>query len=278
MKTLITTVCNDSFANALTLLMWSIIHHNPRFDHPLKIYHRGDLSISSQERILAVYPNSIFENACSEGYEGKIPHYLALEVFREYEPNRVVFIDSDIICTGDISVLCELDAPISACLDYDFRFPFFWNARFPFCRIARINTGVFVLNRTHRNPETYKALYSLLDRFPDGYVKGMPWSDQGIMNLYFKNDQKQIIPYHYNGRKNLFPNSRLKGDREKALDGVRLLHYGGAFKPFHGGLKHAPPNSKHHKYSMFHEVYYEYWNKMIQDLEVDWELDSSQDT
>lgn len=102
METLVATVCNDKFCNALTLLLWSITHHNPRFDHPVKVYHRGDLSESGQERLTSVYPNVTFENVKAEGYGQKIPHYLALEVFREFDPDRVVFIDSDVLCVGGI--------------------------------------------------------------------------------------------------------------------------------------------------------------------------------
>lgn len=170
-------------------------------------------------------------------------------------------------------LLTQLDRPIAACLDYDFRFPFHVNVRFPFSLLARINTGVFVLNKTYRNEATYQALYSLLDEFPDKREKGIPWSDQGIMNRYFRKSNKSILPYIYNGRKNLFPNKVFKNGRIVGLGDVRLLHYGGTCKPFLGGLASVAPDSKHQKYSKLHELYYDYWRRMVEELGVDWVLD-----
>lgn len=273
MSILFTTVCNDRYTNALALLLWSIKLHNPGFDHPLKVYHKGDFTEPCQQRILGIYPHTVFEDVSKTEYQSKIPHYLALESFREMEPDQVVFIDSDIICLGDISALAELDQPLAAALDYDFRNSFAFNARFPFSRLARINTGVFALNRTYRNTETYSALYGLLDKFPAKREKGMLWSDQGIMNLYFRHATKHVFPYIYNARKNLFANKRFAAGREAALADVRLLHFGGTCKPFLGGLKNAAPDSKHHKYSQLHQVYYDYWDRMVKDLNVDWILD-----
>jgi lipopolysaccharide biosynthesis glycosyltransferase len=273
MSILFTTVCNDRYTNALAMLLWSIKLHNPGFSHPLKVYHKGDFTEPCQQRILGIYSNTVFEDVSKTEYQSKIPHYLALESFREMEPDQVVFIDSDIICLGDISALAELDQPLSAALDYDFRNSFAFNARFPFSRLARINTGVFALNKTYRNPETYSALYGLLDKFPAKREKGMLWSDQGIMNLYFRHATKHVFPYIYNARKNLFANKRFAAGREAALKDVRLLHFGGTCKPFLGGLKNAAPDSKHHKYSQLHQVYYDYWDRLVKDLNVDWILD-----
>jgi lipopolysaccharide biosynthesis glycosyltransferase len=273
MKILYTTVCNDRYTNALALLLWSIKLHNPGFNFPLKVYHKGDLSAPCQERIRGLYPPAFFEDVSKAEYQAKIPHYLALETFREFEPDLVVFIDSDIICLGDISALAQLDQPLCAALDYDFKNNFAFNARFPLARFARINTGVFALSKTYRNRETYQAIYALLDKFPAKREKGMLWSDQGVMNLYFRHAPKHIFPYIYNARKNLFPNSRFTAGREAALHNVRLLHFGGTCKPFLGGLKHAKPGSKHHKYSELHQVYYDYWARLQKDLQVDWVLD-----
>lgn len=271
---LFATVCNDDFTNALALLLWSTCHHNPSFDYPVKVYHRGDLSEANQDKLRFVYKKLTFDNVNRSEYAKKIPHYLALEVFREYDPDRVVFIDSDIVCVGDISYLTEVNAPIAACLDYDFKWPFGLRVPSALSPIARLNTGVFSLNKTFRNPETYQALYAYLDEFPDDFQKGMAWSDQGIMNRHFRWQSKFIFPYIYNGRKNLYPNKTFTKGREAALGAVRLLHYGGGFKPFLGGLRHAPPESKHHKYSELHAIYYEYWAKMVEDLKVDWTLPS----
>lgn len=271
--TLFTTVCNDRFTNALALLLWSIKLHNPGFDHPLKVYHKGDLLPENQDRIRRIYPNTVFDNVSKEEYRGKINHYLALEAFREEDPERVVFIDSDIICIGDISRLAKLEHALGAALDYDVRFPWFFKAPFPLSLGVRINTGVFTLGRKYRNRATYDALYGLLDRFPATYVKGMAWSDQGVMNRYFRTSAKFILPYQYNARKNLFPNPKFAGGAERALHGVRLLHYGGACKPFLGGLKNAPPGNKNHKYSKLHEIYYQYWDRMVAAEKLDWKLE-----
>ena len=234
MNVLFTTVCNDRYTNALVLLLWSIKHHNPTFNFPLKVYHKGDLSAPYQEKILRVYPQAFFDDVSKEEYQSKIPHYLALESFREVEPDLVVFIDSDIICLGDISPLAELDQPLCAALDYDFKNAFSFNARLPISPLARINTGVFALNKTYRNPETYAALYGLLDQFPAKREKGMLWSDQGIMNLYFRSATKHILPYYLNARKNLFANYKFRNGREAALKNVRLLHFGGTLQAVPG--------------------------------------------
>lgn len=273
MTVLYTTVCNDRYANALALLLWSIKRHNPGFAHPMKVYHRGDLSAENQERLRRLYPPLFFENVVAENYQGKIPHYLALECFRETEPDNVVFIDSDILCLGDISALSTLDHPISAAWDYDLRLSVPLTLPPVISRVARLNTGVFALNRTYRSREVYDALYALVEQFPDRRIKGRPWSDQGVVNTHFKFAPKHILPFHYNARKNLFANHVFAKGDEHALRGVRLLHYGGSFKPFLGGLKKAKPDSKHHKYSRLHQVYYDHWDLMTKELGVDWKLE-----
>jgi len=272
MKHLYTTVCNDAYTNALTLLLWTIKRFNPSFAHPFKVYHKGDLSTENQARLRRVYAPFFFENVSDGDYQSKIAHYLALEAFREAEPEQVVFIDCDIICLGDISYLDRLDHPLSLALDFDFKNPFGFNVYGPLSPLARVNTGVFALNRTYRDGATYKALHALLKEFPDEYKKGVAWSDQGIVNQLFRWRTKFILPYYYNARKNLFKNRKFARGPEAALRGVRLLHFGGAYKPFLGGLKGVPPESKHHKYSQLHQVYYSYWDRMVADLQVDWKL------
>lgn len=271
--TLFTTVCNDRFTNALALLMWSVKLHNPDFSHPLKVYHKGDLALENQERILRIYPHTVFDNVSKGEYQEKIPHYLALESFREEEPERVVFVDSDIICTGDISVLATLDHPLCAALDYKVRFGWFMKAPFPLTLAVRLNTGVFILGRKYRNRSTYEGLYGLLDKFPAQRVKGMAWSDQGIMNQYFRRITKVVLPYQYNARKNLYPNKVFTDGLERGLGGARLLHYGGTCKPFLGGLKGVPPGNKNHRYSKLHEIYYQYWDRMVKSEQLDWKLE-----
>ena len=169
MHILYTTVCNDRYSNALALLLWSIKRHNPGFAHPLKVYHKGDLTAENQARLRDLYPAIFYENVAAENYQGKIPHYLALECFREVEPDNVVFIDSDILCLGDISALSTLDHPLSAAWDYDLRLSTFLRLPAPFSRVARLNTGVFALNRTYRTREIYNALYALVEQFPDRF-------------------------------------------------------------------------------------------------------------
>lgn len=271
--TLFTTVCNDRFTNALALLMWSIKLHNPAFNHPLKVYHKGDLSPENQDRIRRIYPDTRFDAVNKPEYKGKINHYLALESFREEEPKRVVFVDSDIICTGDISVLATLDHPLCAALDYKLRLGWFMVAPFPVSPAFRINTGVFTLGKKYRNRATYEGLYGLLNKFPAKRIKGMAWSDQGIMNRYFRYHTKVILPYQYNARKNLYPNRVFTDGVERALGGARLLHYGGTCKPFLGGLKGVPPGNKNHRYSKLHEIYYQYWDRMVTSEKLDWKLE-----
>jgi len=158
--------------------------------------------------------------------EQKKSFFHKLEVFNLKGYDRVVFLDSDLLCMGDISLLFSerlSHKPFWAVRDlYSPHMPTIKGSH------ATINSGVMVINHPLLNRQTYQDLISIAER-KLGYDK----TDQGAINEFLYQHKIPIgyLPDEYNVLKILFwYDSKLYNSLRK---NIRFLHFI-MDKPWHG--------------------------------------------
>ena len=252
-KILWCSVCNDRYIPGLKVLLYSIKQHNPDFDYPFKIYFNNDISEDNQKLIKDLYPHIIFES--NSTFSHLKTWFMCLLPFKETEYDKVIFIDADILCLGDVSHLINYDCQhFSACLDVNMKI--FWNTQFNMPSFHEFNTGLFVIPKRlltdgMKPTNIFNDLLILANKYPDAKL-----GDQTILNRYFAHKTITKLPGKYNAKKEIFSRQKC---RHKQHD-VRFLHFTGADKPFlinnQERLYIKNKNSKY--YDILYELYYDY--------------------
>ncbi|MBN2301628.1 MAG: hypothetical protein JXN60_03830 [Lentisphaerae bacterium] len=216
------TVLNDKFFPYFLVFLKSVRLHNPWLSLPWLVFYSKNLSPLSQfnqNELSNLYDKFQFLEINEEKYralagqtpEHMIPALFSLECFRHTEFDRIVFLDSDMLCLGDISSLFTLRADFAACM--------------PGRDLARkrrlagyrtlsrgVNTGVMSIGRKYLNESVYAELF----KHPSGAV-----ADQDIINRFFRFKRVRYISPDFNCHAEFFWN-----DQQRDPD-VRLLHYAG---------------------------------------------------
>lgn len=204
---------DDNFIIAYEVFIKSLLKHNPWFDHTIVFLDCG-LSNDSKKKILSKYKKVKFEHVRIENYRSinmakTAKHlrktYYTFEAFR-LPYDRIVFMDMDLLITGDISEIFDCDKPIAGCKTY---------SPHQDCLTGTINTGVFVINHQLINMATCKRLIRYCR---NGY--SMP--DQHGINRFFRN-QISYLPKKYNVEKRMYKATR--DEMKKILEDVRVIHY-----------------------------------------------------
>jgi Glycosyl transferase family 8 len=200
----------------------SIRQHNPWFAQlPLRVFWSPQLSPLSppnQERVRQAHPATAFVSVDGTAYERYrretpprlMPALLTLEAFGIRDADRVVFLDADMVCLGDLTDLFELDVDLAACPTGSNRAAKEARAG-TFGRRLRINTGVLVIGRRYLNDATQRRLA----RYPSGQ-----FADQDVVNGFLRGRSVYCLDHRFNYHAQFF----WRGDETD----VRLLHYAGA--------------------------------------------------
>lgn len=217
-----TTVLNDAFAEYFLVLLFSIRKHNPTLAIPLIVMHSetlSQLSTDNQRRIRAQWPDVTFRLVDEKQYERFFPvtpprlhaALLKLDTFNLAGFDRVIFLDADMLCLGDLSGLIGLDVPFAAApagkdrakkerMKNSFR----WMAGF--------NSGVMVIGKKHLDGWTYRKLR-------ESPLKPCPTADQDILMRFFRWRRIYCLDHRYNYHAQFF----WRGDETD----VKILHYAG---------------------------------------------------
>ena len=252
-KILWCSVCNDRYIPGLKVLLYSIKRHNPDFNYPFKIYFNHDISEDNQKLIKDLYPHIIFES--NSTFSHLKTWFMCLLPFKETEYDKVIFIDADILCLGDVSHLINYDCRyFSACLDINMKI--FWNTQFNIPSFHEFNTGLFVIPKRLLTdgikPTTiFNDLLILANKYPDAKL-----GDQTILNRYFAHKTITKLPGKYNAKKEIFSRQKYRHEQHD----VRFLHFTGADKPFLNDNQEClyikNKNSKY--YDIVYNLYYDY--------------------
>ena len=217
----VATVADDAFTEYVLVLLHSIREHNPWFARlPVRVFwspQLAPLSPRNQERIRQTHPGTTFVSIDGARYERYRPQtpprlmaaLLTLEAFGIRDADRVVFLDADMVCLGDLTDLFTLDVDLAACPTGSNRAAKEARAG-TVCRRIRINTGVLVIGRRYLNEATQRRLA----RHPSGQ-----FADQDVLNGFLRRRPVYCLDHRFNYHAEFF----WRGDEPD----VRLLHYAG---------------------------------------------------
>ncbi|TSC59213.1 MAG: hypothetical protein Greene041619_49 [Candidatus Peregrinibacteria bacterium Greene0416_19] len=212
---------NDAFTEYACVLLFSIRKHNPFLLAPLVVLHSqtlSPLSETNQQRIRSLWPEVTFKLVKAEPYHRFFPvtpprlhaALLKLEMFNLIDAARIIFLDADMLCLGDITPLFTLDVPFAACPAGKDR-KRKEEVADSFRRIG-FNTGVMVIGREHLDGRTYQKLLG-------SPLKPCPTADQDILNRFFRWKRIYCLDHRFNYHAHFF----WKGDETD----VKILHYAG---------------------------------------------------
>lgn len=233
-KLAIYTICNDSFTEGARVMVHSFLRNNPWFKGEIVVLYNNKYSgllKSNMLKIEALYNNITFKHVDESGYEnlindfkknGKrnknqlrlIPSLFTFEIFEEVKNyDTLVYLDSDMLITGDISETFNLPYEMVVTPDagiYDIS-----------SNYQTFNGGFMVLNNLSYKNQYRNKLISFSRK-----MKNMGLADQTIMNAFFKGPLYSLDS-NYNCLKRCFPDSKFKS----YSNNIKIIHYVGA-KPW----------------------------------------------
>ena len=201
---LITTSLNNDYIDGALVMLSSFKYHNSNYlNYDFHIYYHdkvSPLSLENRHKLIKIIPQIKFVNVVDPNYQNTPmsskkgynfrTSYLKLEAFNNYGYDYVVYIDTDILCTGDISSLFSINYDMAACLaggHYTLRY------NLPFeTEYQEINAGFFVIGKSMLNNSLYNNLKLNITKFGSS-----EFMDQSVINSVFTSSKKYkltIIP------------------------------------------------------------------------------------
>ena len=235
---------SNNFFMGFSVTMKSFLHHNPWFDWEFVVLD-DHLSPRIKSEMKKIYSNLIFRKPNYEAYsrinfnrtiDSLKTTFYKLDAFSLYDYDRVVQLDMDMVCQGDMREVFEQTEPFSACLTYRLQADVLG---------ADFNSGFFVVNKKFLNQTTYEKLLSIASV---GYA--MP--DQKTLNTFF-NRKFNILDKKYNCEKRMI---KSKNNYMKPEDMI-IIHYVGK-KPWHEE-EDLPEHEK--GYDAVNDIWWGWYNK-----------------
>lgn len=255
-KYAVCTVTNDTFMIGTELLIYSFFKHNPWFTGDFIVFNSKSLSSISDEnkKRLQKIHDVRFHTVDEKEYQKVIdnfkdkpgmhqriwPSLYTFETFAMKDYDRVVFLDSDMLITGDMKEaftynhqLCvtpdcrEIETAPMRCIK----------------KTKMFNGGFLSLGKDFLQGDHKKGLIDLAEKMNPNDAT---YFDQSIMNEYFKDFDVMFISSKFNTLKRAFADSYFNGD----IKDTRNIHYVGE-KPWN---EKVDPNDK--KYSKIENL----WN------------------
>jgi len=212
MKICMFTILNDNHIKLFRAFIKSFLHFNPWFDHDFVIIDCG-LSDISKRAIVKLYPKVIFKYPNKKNYR-TIPMdktheklrvtYYKLDAFCQYEYDRVISIDMDMIVLADMKPVFDCEHAFAACKAYN---------KNKDQLVRSINSGLFVINKKYIDKETYAGLMRIARH-------GHSMPDQKTINHYFGSNIK-YLDKRYNMEKRIFKSARY----QDLVKEVKVWHY-----------------------------------------------------
>ena len=252
-KWAIATVCDKNFIRGTQTLFHSILHHNKNF--------QGDLIIICEEGFrkyeqlfnmfdhvtLHIVSESLKSAALKavnsiRGRAGSHKLWYCLESFNLKGYDKILFLDSDIICSGEMISLLEEVTTEEICAGHD-RAWFIDKVRShdtfelldPDANDRNIrtisptfNSGVMLIDGSFIDKGIYFDLIENINTIPWSHTNGL--NDQVIINQFFEGQIKPLSP-RYNFitklKNEIFSKSKV------VMDDASFLHFVGAPKPWY---------------------------------------------
>lgn len=213
----IATTTDDAYLPGTLVLLSSFLRCNPLFRGDIVLIHDG-LSEEGKAR-LEHFPNLRFHTIAS-AFKARLaplsadphlrralPRFYSLEAFNLPGYDRILALDSDILCQGSVAELVEMDAALACCPDQSY----FWkmsrdlqtyephpltHAEGMGASRITFNAGMMMFSPRRLSPSTYS---DLVDE-----VNSIKWSeirtghtDSVVLNRYFR-DAWELAPEKFN--------------------------------------------------------------------------------
>lgn len=280
-KYCISTITCDNFAIGTEVLLYSVLKYNPWFRGDINIV-IADLSAQNRARLQAIYPVKFIQ--ASPGLIQRVDtlrshfaylrdihlRFYSLESFNLPGYDKVVYLDSDMHCAGDISALFTSTAPLQACLDgfsYEDRIaPIVAQAGLSLPTSEQrygkhfqnsFNAGVIAIRPAQLRNFDFQELIKMLDF--DAWVSygNSIFTDQMVLNRYFEG-QFSLISSAYNYMVFL-------GDYLNFVDGIgaqdaKIIHFAGKIKPWNNYDPLALCQNAAHYLPFLHQ-----WRELLQE-------------
>jgi lipopolysaccharide biosynthesis glycosyltransferase len=257
-KILICTSANDRFTDGAALLFYSLKKNFKAYgDCDFKVFHLI-LSDVAKQKIRDIEPRVQFEIPPDFDYCSGIKTlygqdnqetYLCIESFRQDDYDKVLWIDSDMLCISDFSEILERTEPMLACLTKSNDFN--TSASYNKSGVDKFNAGFMVINREHlEGKKTYQDLTAIIKKAKHAmetsnktpgaqyykvlHKKSTTFNDQDAIRIYWTTRPTYILPDWYNFKR-FGTLGKFKSDDKffrKNVDNVKIIHYAGKRKPW----------------------------------------------
>jgi hypothetical protein len=130
-------------------MLWSLLKNNPGFKNDFIVFHDSDFS-DDKKRIDAVYDNIIFMEVDKNRYDKKIlfrKSFYKFESFLLNDYDRVISVDADTMCMGDITPLLEYQVTGNIGMAWEYN-------------RSHHNTGLIVIDKQFLNQAFWDDLMS----------------------------------------------------------------------------------------------------------------------
>jgi lipopolysaccharide biosynthesis glycosyltransferase len=238
-KYAVCTVINKKYMDYLKVFAFSLIKHNPGFDHDyIVFFKKGDLDEEGFVDLKKIYDGFVFQEIKTENYtninlppefDSRSEHarslfewtYYRLEMFDLQGYEQVIWFDVDMLVLCNLNNLLEMryDDGILACEDFLVKN---LKSKEEYERDHKVQGGLIVVGKNMINESVYTDLLSLLSE-----AYRFKLNDQTMFTEYFGNKEKiKHISLKYNCGRKLCRNNVV------SLKDVHILHYPGSKKPW----------------------------------------------
>jgi lipopolysaccharide biosynthesis glycosyltransferase len=238
-KIAIVVQADKRFIQGVAKLRKSLIKHNREALKGVDfVLISNDISTVSGFKVrkfdVSPYENIDFSNKKTSNIKRFAKTFYKFEAFAVEGYDRVISMDGDQLCLGDIShLLSEELNKYDLCAVPDTCGK--WRA-FGKTGYYKINSGMLVINKSLLSKNVRNGLINVA-------ASGESWDggDQGALIGYVVKKQLNIhyLPMTYNTIKRVYAKNRKRWD--KIRDDIRLLHFVGHTKPWNGGEKGYRP-------------------------------------
>ena len=211
MKIAIVFLCDQKFKIGLDVLFHSIKKRN-NLDNIDKILFSDDIKEYRDFSIININKDIYKDIPITN--QRFLKTYYKLECFRLNNYDRIIYIDTDMICLGNIKYLFSKELNeynFYAALDNGIGL-----------NKERINSGIFVINNPLLNEKTFNEMINLAIQ-GESYDGG----DQGIINQYIFNKKIKIgiLPMKYNVLKRIYKyHPKIWSE---VREDIRMIHFVG---------------------------------------------------
>ena len=251
MKVLFCTSANDKFAKGCALLLYSLKKNLNNFDdYQYKVFYLS-LSEENKKMIKSIMPKVTFERPNDFSYcegiktlygEENQDTYLCIESFKQEGYDKVLWVDSDMLCVNDFSNILSNNHAMSACLTKSVSFN--TKEKMMSHGVQKFNAGFMMINKQHlQDKKTYNDLVQIIKKAKDNKTNNSyrvlhktsnTFNDQDAIRIYWTNRPTNILPDWYNFKKFGTLGRFKEDDRffEDNLDKIKIIHYAGKRKPW----------------------------------------------